>query len=1039
MNEFTQKGPLGWMASNSVAANLLMIVLLIGGLIMALNIKQEVFPEFSPDTVVVSVSYPGASPEEVEKGIILPVEEAVEGLEGIESISSTASEGSGSITIEALKSADIIRLWQEVEKEVDRIDSLPDEAEDPKVSIAERKRGVLDLVLWGSENDIVLRDTAENIKDRLLQSPDITQVELSGSRDREIHIEIPMANLRKYNLKIEDIASLVKASSVEVGAGNLRTKGGDILVRVKDLKEEAQEYKKLPVITTDSGENLLLEDIAVIKEGFEDSFITAGFNGKNALLIDVYRIGDQTPIQVSEAAKKIMLQINSELPGDLKLSILRDRSDVFKDRGTLLLKNALLGLALVFILLALFLEMRLAFWVSLGIPVSFLGSFLIFPFTDFSINMITMFAFIITLGIVVDDAIVVGENIYSSRQQGLSFFESSVYGVKEVATPVFFSVATNIVTFLPLFFVPGFMGKIFKYIPVVVSCVFLMSLIESLLILPAHLGHQKALKKKGFMHFIANLQNRFSTAFESFVETGYGRFLDFAIAHRYNVIAFCLALLLGFGGFIKSGRMGMTLFPSVESDYSFASATLPVGSSHENVRNVEKILIDAAKKVIEENGGEELSQGVFSLISENSISIRTYLTAADKRPISTTAFSNKWREYTGNLTGIETIGFESDRGGPGSGKALTIRLSHPDKDILEQAGKDLAKKLEGYDGVSDIDDGSASGKRQIDLSILPAGKRMGLTSREIANQVRNAVYGKEALSFLRGQDEIGVVVKLPENERQYEATIENLVLNAPKGEILLRDAAEIGYSRAFTSINREEGMRVVSVTADIFPRSQADILSSNLKKDVLPQLTEKYPLLTYSFEGRQAEIRDSVESLIQGLLFALLVIYALLAVPFKSYFQPLIIMLCIPFGIIGAIIGHLVMGYSLSVMSIFGIVALSGVVVNGSLVLIDFTNRKTREGESPEDAVHHAARQRFRPIMLTTLTTFFGLMPMILETSRQARFLIPMAISLGFGVLFATIITLVMVPCFYLMTEDIKKAYKLVFKPDFIKHPEKEI
>ncbi|MDY0360378.1 MAG: efflux RND transporter permease subunit [Desulforegulaceae bacterium] len=1027
MSEFTKKGPLAWMASNSVAANLLMIVLLVGGLIMGLNIKQEVFPEFAADTVVVSVAYPGASPEEVEKGIILPIEEAVEGLEGIESISSTASEGSGSVVIEALESADIIRLWQEIEKEVDRIDSFPDETEDPKVSISERKRGVLDLVLWGSENDIVLRDTAERIKDRLLQSPDITQVELSGSRDREIQIEIPMASLRKYNLKIENIASAIRASSVEVGAGNLRTKGGDILVRVKDLKEKAEEYKKLPIITTDTGENLFLEDIALVKEGFEDSFVTAGFNGKNALLIDVYRIGDQTPIQVSNASKKIMAEINSELPGDLKLSILRDRSDVFKDRGTLLLKNAMLGLLLVFILLALFLEIKLAFWVSLGILVSFLGSFIILPFTDFSINMITMFAFIITLGIVVDDAIVVGENIYSSRQKGLSFLGASVFGVKEVAAPVFFSVATNIVTFLPLFFVPGIMGKIFKYIPVVVACVFFMSLIESLFILPSHLSIQNQKRKKGFFSTFSDYQAKLSFMLEDFIEKIYGKILDFAIKHKYNVIAFCLAILLGFGGYIKSGRMGMTLFPSVESDYAFASVTLPVGSSRENVRKIEKILIDAAAKVVEENGREKLSQGIFSLISENSISIRTYLTSADKRPISTTEFSNKWRNYTGNLSGIETMSFESDRGGPGSGKALTVRLSHPDKDILEQAGKELAKKLEDYQGVSDIDDGSASGKRQIDLTILPAGKRMGLSSREIASQVRNAVYGKEALSFLRGQDEISVVIKLPEKERYYEATLENLVLNAPKGEILLRDAAKISYSRAFTSISREDGMRIVSVTADIFPRSQADILSSNLQKDVLPELMEKYPLLTFSFEGRQAEIRDSVKSLIQGLLLALLVIYALLAIPFKSYFQPLIIMLCIPFGIIGAIIGHLIMGYSLSVMSIFGIVALAGVVVNGSLVLIDFTNRKTIEGESPEDAVHHAARQRFRPIMLTTLTTFFGLMPMILETSRQARFLIPMAISLGFGVLFATIITLILVPCFYLMTEDVKKTYKLIF------------
>lgn len=1030
MNEFTNKGILGWMASNSVAANILMIVLLVGGIIMGLNIKQEVFPEFDPDSVIVSVAYPGASPEEVEKGIILPIEEAIEGLEGIESISSTASEGSGRVIIEALKSADIIRLWQEVEKEVDRISSFPDETEDPKVSIAERKRGVLDLVLWGSENDIVLRDTAENIKDRLLQSSDITQIELSGSRDREIHIEVPQANLRKYNLKIEDIASSIKASSLDVGAGNLRTKGGDLLVRVKDLKEKAKEYKKLPIITTASGERVLLGDLAIVKEGFEDSFVTAGFNGKNALLIDVYRVGDQTPIQVSKAAKEIMAEINSELPGDLQLSVLRDRSDTFKQRGALLLKNAFQGLFLVFILLALFLEIRLAFWVSLGILVSFSGAFLIFPFTDFSINMITMFAFIITLGIVVDDAIVVGENIYSSRQKGFSIFQSSVYGVKEVATPVFFSVTTNIITFLPLLFIPGFMGKIFKSIPIVVACVFAVSLIESLLILPAHLGHQKPLRKKGILHFINKLQNRFSTAFESFIENIYGKFLKFAIKNKYNVIAFCLAILLGFGGYIKSGRMGMTLFPSVESDYVYANAVLPIGSSHENVRKIKKILIDGANQIVEENGKEELSQGIFSLIRENTISLRVYLTDADKRPISTTEFSNKWRKRTGNLTGIETISFESDRGGPGSGKAITIRLSHPNKDILENAGKELAKKLENYEGVSDIDNGSASGKRQIDLSILPAGKRMGLTSREIASQVRNAVYGKKALSFLRSQDEISVMVKLPEKERNYEATLENLVLNAPKGEILLRDAAQISYSRAFTSINREEGKRVVSVTADIFPRSQADILTANLEKDVLPGLLEKTPLLTYSFEGTQAEIRDSIQSLIQGLLFALLLIYALLAIPFKSYFQPVIIMVCIPFGIIGAVIGHLIMGYSLSVMSIFGIVALSGVVVNGSLVLIDFTNRKTREGELPANAVYNSAILRFRPIMLTTLTTFCGLMPMIMETSRQARFLIPMAISLGFGVLFATIITLVMVPCFYLVTEDLKKAFNFVFQTE---------
>lgn len=1024
MDQNKNKGPLSWMAGNSVAANLLMLVLLIGGIIMGMSIKQEIFPEFATDTIIVSVSYPGASPEEVEKGIILPVEEAVEGLEGIDEISSTAYEGSGSIVIEALESTDIIKLWQEVETEVDRITTFPDEAEEPEVMIADRKREVVDLVLSGSENDFILRDTAEAIKDRLLKSPDITQVELSGSRDREIHIEVPMKNLRKYNLSIEEIASVITKSSIEVGAGNIETKGGDILVRVKDLSEKASQYRKLPVITLENGSQVLLEDIAEVTEGFEDSRVEATFNGKNALMIDVYRVGDQTPVQVSDAVKKMLPLINQDLSGDLNLSILRDKSKIFLQRANLLIKNAFIGLALVFILLAVFLEIRLAFWVSLGIPISFLGAFLILPFTDFSINMITMFAFIVTLGIVVDDAIVVGENIYYNRRQGLSYFDSAVLGVKEVAMPVIFSVITNIVAFMPLYFVPGVMGKIFKFIPIVVASVFFISLIESIFILPAHLGHQKALKKSSVLFFFSKREDLFSTRFENFIENIYGPLLNFCIKNRYIVIALCTALLISISGYMASGRMGMTLFPSVESDYAYVSAELPEGSSDTSTKKVEEILVDAAGKVIKENGNKKLSTGIFSLIIDNKIKIRTYLTDADERPISTGDFTDKWRENAGIITGLETINFESDRGGPGSGKGLTIRLSHPDKDILEKAGKELAEKIAVYDGVSDVDDGSANGKKQIDINILPAGKRMGLTSREIANQLRNAIYGKEALSFLRGRDEISVVVKLPQKERDYEATLENLVLKAPLGEILLRDAAKISYSRAFTSISREDGMRVVSVTANIFPKSKAEILLSGLSKDTLPGLVEKYPSLSYSFQGKQAEIRDSVSNLIKGLLLSLLVIYALLAIPFKSYFQPVIIMLCIPFGIVGAAVGHILMGYSLSVMSLFGIVALAGVVVNDSLVLIDFTNKKTWEGEDPKTAISHAAKQRFRPIILTTLTTFFGLMPMILETSRQARFLIPMAISIGFGILFATFITLVMVPCFYLMTEDIKLLFE---------------
>lgn len=1030
MSEPRYKGPLSWMAGNSVAANVLMLILLVGGLISALNIRQEVFPEFSTDTVSISVSYPGASPEEIEKGVILPVEEAVEGLEGIDSIRSTASEGFGTVRVEALESTDIVRLWQEIETEVNRIDTFPDDAEEPKAKILDRKRQVVNYVLYGSDDETILTDTAERIKDAFLESEHITQVGFSGVNQREVRIEIPRENLRKYGLTLESVASEIRSASTDVGAGNLETAGGDILVRVKDLKEKADQYRNLAVITETGGGRVTLGELGTVSEGFEDSGAKASFNGEKSLMIDIYRVGNQTPGQVAKAAKETVRRLNSELPGSLELSVVRDRSDIFGQRAGLLVKNAYLGLALVFILLAVFLEIRLAFWVSLGIPISFLGAFLIFPFTGFTINMITMFAFIVTLGIVVDDAVVVGENVYFNRRRGLSFFESAVVGTREVAMPVTFSVITNIVAFLPLFFVPGVMGKIFTFIPVVVTCVFFISLVESLFILPAHLAHQERPKRKGVLSFLIRLQEKFSLKFESFVSRVYGPFVRFALNNRYTVIALSIALLMTAAGYVKSGRMGMTLFPSVESDYAYASAVLPVGSSDERVQRVETVLTESARRVINENGGENLSRGIFSLVTDNEISMRVFLTPAGERPLSTTKFSGLWRRASGTIPGLESISFESDRGGPGAGKGLTVRLSHPDKDVLEKAGMELADQLAEYDGVSDVDDGSAKGKRQIDLSILPAGKRMGLTSREIGRQVRNALYGVEALSFLRRSNEIEVVVSLPQEERRHEATLENLVLNAPEGEILLRDAASIAYSRAFTSINREEGRRVVSVTANVTPRPKAEMVMNQLRQTLLPELTRIYPSLTFSFEGRQAEIRDSVASLVKGLGFALLVIYALLSIPFRSYFQPLIIMCAIPFGIIGAMAGHLIMGYSLSVMSLFGVVALSGVVVNDSLVLINLTNTKVRKGEPTIQAVRYAAMQRFRPILLTTLTTFGGLMPMILETSRQARFLIPMAISLGFGIVFATFITLVMVPCFYLLLEDVGKVYSFLFQKD---------
>lgn len=1038
------KGPIAWMAGNSVAANLLMAVLLIGGLYMGFSIKQEVFPEFDLGIISISVVYPGASPEEVESGILTAVEDAIQDLEGIAEINSSASEGVASVSIEALDGTNINRLWQEIKSAVDRIGTFPDEAEDPQVVIAARKREVLRLALFGDATETTMRSLADQVRDELLadvptkkakgliqkwfgkEQTRITQVSLEGVRDREIHVEIPWETLRRYGLTLADVAQRISKASVELGGGSINTLGGDILLRVKDRKDWAFQYAKLPVIQLPDGGRVVLEDIAEITEGFEQSSTWASYNGKRAVIIEVYRVGDQTPVEVADAGKKIVKQINQSLPEGLELVVLRDLSKIFDQRATLLLRNAYLGLGLVFIFLALFLEIRLAFWVSLGIPISFLGSFIFLAPTHFSINMVSMFAFIVTLGIVVDDAVVVGENVYHYRREGLSFFEAAVKGTKSIAMPVVFSVITNMVAFVPLIFVPGFMGKVFKTIPFVVIAVFAVSLIESLYILPAHLGHRSPRPLIFPLNWIEKWQSAFSRFFERAVKVGYGGLLSVFLYYRYAVVALGMALLATTLAFVSSGRMGMELFPKVESDYAFCEVMMPYGTPESELSRVEQKLVSTAKTVARENGGSDLVIGIFSQVRDNRIRVRMFLTDPEVRPMSTSDVTTIWREKTGAVQGIETISFESDRGGPGSGKNLTVSLSHRNIGMLERAGEDLAQSLSRYPIVHDIDDGSARGKEQLDISISEAGKRMGLTSRDIANQIRNAFQGVSAVKNQRGSSEVTVKVRLPEDQRMSRTTLDQLVLQSPQGEILLKDAVTTVRGRAYTSINRENGRRRISVSANVRPRHQAQNVLEDMKKDMLPDLVSKYPGLSYSFRGRQADIQESLDALYKGLGLALVCVFALLAIPFRSYLQPLIIMFCIPFGMIGAIAGHLIMGYSLSVMSLFGVVAMSGVVINDSLVLIDFANRRLREGEKPKKAVHMAGIQRFRPILLTTLTTCGGLAPIILETSRQAKFMIPMAISLGFGILFATLITLVMVPCLYLILEDMKMVFYII-------------
>jgi len=669
----------------------------------------------------------------------------------------------------------------------------------------------------------------------------------------------------------------------------------------------------------------------------------------------------------------------------------------------------------VLLLLGLFLEAKLAFWVTLGIPTSFLGAFLFLPAMGISINMISMFAFIIALGIVVDDAIVAGENIYEYRQRGLGLIPAAIRGARDVAMPITFAILTNIVAFLPLMFVGGWIGRTWAVIPLVVGTVFAISWIEALLILPCHLAHTRP-ARPGPLHA---RQQAFASLFSRAVERGYRPFLAAALDRRYLTAAVGFTFLAVVVSYALSGRMGLILMPTVESDRASASAVLPLGAPLESAIAVRDRLTAAAGEVAAVEGGARLVRGVSSVIRDNEVEVRIQLTPPGVRPISTGRVSTLWREKTGQIAGVESLRFESDRGGPGRGPGLTVELSHRDTAVLDRAAADLAGVLQEFPQVRDVDDGVAAGKPQLDFRLTPEGRALGLTSSDVARQLRAAFHGIEALKQQRGRNEVTVLVRLPEAERASEYDIEQLLIRTPGGrDVPLAGIATLERRHAYADISRRDGRRTLEVSADVVPQDQVGRILETLNQEVLPRLARDYPGLTTGYEGRQAQLRDALGSLKQGFAAAVVIIFVLLAIPFRSYVQPVVVMLAIPFGVVGAVIGHLIMGYSLSLISMMGIVALAGVVVNDSLVMVDQANRLRAEGAEPGTAIVQAAVRRFRPIFLTTVTTFGGLAPMIFETSRQARFMIPMAISLGYGIVFATAITLVLVPCFYLMVED---------------------
>ena len=1043
-------GPVAWMARNSVPANLLMAGLMVGGLIMGRSITQEVFPEFDLDMVIVSVPYPGASPEEVEKGVIKVAEEAISQVDGIKRVTSTAAEGAAAIVIDVLETHDANKVLADVKNAVDRIPTLPKETERPIVSVASSRREVISLIVYGQttpnaeENERVLRKLADRIREDLLADRRISVVELDGVRAPEISVEIPQAVQRTFGLGLEQVAQRIRQRAVELSAGGIKTKGGEVLLRTSERKDWAREFAQVTLLNSATGQAVRLGDVADVRETFADVDRSAAYNGKPAVKVRVYRVGDETPTGVADAVNEYIERTGPTLPPGIGLATWGDRSEMLRDRMDLLMRNAYLGLALVLLVLGLFLDIRLAFWVTMGIPISFLGSLLLMPSFGVSINMISLFAFIVTLGMVVDDAIIIGENIYTHRQRGLGRLEASIVGAREMAKPVTFTILTTVAAFSPLFFVPGVMGKFFGVIPIIVCCVLMISLVESLFILPAHLAHAADPATRGPMGWVNRAQQRVSVGLEWLIRWTYAPVLHLAIRNRYLVVGVGVALLLVTVGWVAGDRIEKSFMPKVARDQVMATVVLPYGVALEDTEKVRDRLLATAQDAIDEMGGDSIVRGIYAEIGSKGsqrgampsfgadggshlANVEVSLVPSGERTFSATEFAQRWRQKLGKPPGVESLTF-SYTTGPGSGAEIDVQLMHQDIHALESAATELAEILKGYGGVKDIDHGFAAGKPQLDFRVTPQAEALGLEASDMARQVRAQFYGAEALRQQRDRDEVRVMVRLTEAERRSEYHLEELIIRTPKGgEMPVAAAARIERGRSYTTIRRVDGDRVVSVTADIVPgQANPNKVLADLKTAALPALVAKYPGLRFSFEGAQRDQRESMAALGRGFLWALLLIYALIAVPFKSYTQPLIVMTAIPFGIVGAVLGHIIMGFGISLISIMGIVALSGIVVNDSLVLVDATNEYRARGLGAYAAIHTAGLRRFRPILLTSLTTFFGLAPMIVETSVQARFLIPMAISLGFGVLFSTFVTLLLVPAAYMILEDLSLIWRFI-------------
>lgn len=1055
---------IAWFARNHVAANLLMAAMAVGGLVSLPNIQQKTFPDIEIDVISIAVEYLGAAPEEVEEGVCIRIEEEIYGIEGIEEITSSAAEGACGVSAELMDGYPVDRALSEIKNAVDSITTFPVETEKPIVSHVEAIRTVLQIAVSADASEKALKVVGERIRDSIAGLPGVTQVELLNARDYEVSIEVAEETLRRFGLTFDEVVAAVRRGSLDRPGGSIKTTGGEILLRTKGQAYTRPEFEAIVLRTQPDGTRLLLSDVATVVDGFDEEDRYAFFDGAPAISIQVTRVGDQRVLDLVDSVQAQLETLRRQLPEGVSITVWDNRADQLRDRLAILVKNGVGGFVLVFVVLALFLRLRLAIWVSLGVPLSILGALCLFPAFDVSIDVISLFAFIMVLGLLVDDAVVVGENVHRHQENAEDPLEASIVGAREVSVPVIFGVLTTIAAFGPMIFAPGTMGQIFGVIGIASILCLVFSVIESQLVLPAHLGHMGATKvddsiRPGSVQARWKaLQGRTATSLSRLARERYRPLLDRALGARYSVVAggvglLAIAIATAVVG-IGTAKMNFSFFPPIESDYVTASLLMPLGTPVETTEAAARELLEAAyrtKAAMDEEGlavgGESIVRHVFLSIGEqpraggsgpradggavgsHAAEVSLAIQSGDDRPISAAEIKRRWDAETPAIPGAAELVFSADLFSVGD--PIDIQLRSNDVDDLRAAARRLRARLADFAGVSDINDSFREGKQEIELDILPAAETLGLTLDDLAKQVRQAFYGEEAQRIQRGRDDVRVMVRYPRESRRALADLENLRIRTPDGgEVPFYAVARAELGRGYATIKRADRQRVIDVTADVDPKQVAagDVIAE-LEEGFLPVLEADYPGMTYSLEGEQAEQTESLLGLFTNYATALLAIYALLAIPLRSYAQPLIIMAVIPFGLVGAIVGHWVMyfarelftdsTFNFSMMSIFGFVALTGVVVNSSLVLVHYINDRRARGMPLEEAVREAGVARFRPIVLTSITTFVGLVPILRETSVSAQFLIPMATSLGFGVVFGSTISLFLVPSSYLVLEDL--------------------